>query len=332
MTNTFIMNNTNGKNPMTFSRNGGRNRASSVASRTPTGPPTYNSLNNTLIFAGDASIARMNGTLADSGATPANGPVFVPSPSPAFNGPAVDPTTCAIVTGKGGVGKALRAIYVEQNVQTGGLWAVVDMGTVAANKTNYWRAQIRFGGTITEEIAVKFAHFNLNNIPGGGQPQWSTHNANPYTATNQGKLTYWQFIESAYTDDVGTYPDGDDQGTQPVGPFMEDLFDGEWHEFVWAYKTHSVGVKDGLARMWIDGTKIIDVSQEAVGVTPEGGFKQWCNQAMVDSIHTNIGTDAYYGPWFGGTQSTLNTPDWHMELNVGDGDPNNLDTFAWWTD
>lgn len=294
--------------------------------------PAYNAVTDTLVYAADASSARFD-SVAASGASPVPaGPTFVPQPSPAYDGPAVGSST-TITTGKDGIGKALRITYPNSGSQQGGRWAVVNQGAIAAARTNTWRVQIRFGGTNTGEIAVKFGHLELDGVAGGSQPQWSTHNRLPYVATDQGKLQYWQFYDSAYTDDVGAYPTGDDQGTQPRGPYMEDLFDGAWHEFVFQYKSHaSAGVQDGFARLWCDGVQIIGVEAANVGVTPSGGYKQWCTQAQVDNMAEALGLGAYYGLFFGGTMSTTGQPEWFMELNLGDGDPENSDTFAWWTD
>ena len=38
--------------------------------------------------------------------------------------------------------------------------------------------------------------------------------------------------------------------------------------------------------MWVDGTKIVDVSAAAAGVTPSGGTKVWCTMAEVAQLDT----------------------------------------------
>lgn len=53
--------------------------------------------------------------------------------------------------------------------------------------------------------------------------------------------------------------------------------------------------------MWVDGTKIIDVCQTNVGVTPSGGGKPWCTQDTVDQIPVNDGFAGQYGLIFGET-------------------------------
>jgi hypothetical protein len=82
---------------------------------------------------------------------------------------------------------------------------------------------------------------------------------------------------------------------QPVGPYWETLNDGNWHRYTFLYRGATTfaggnppteGSRDGICRVWIDGTKIIDVSATAAGVTPAGGTKAWCSLADVDQIFT----------------------------------------------
>jgi hypothetical protein len=37
-------------------------------------------------------------------------------------------------------------------------------------------------------------------------------------------------------------------------------------------------------RVWIDGDKVVDASQESVGVTAPGAAAPWCSQDDVDAI------------------------------------------------
>src|SRR5262249_27430222 len=121
---------------------------------------------------------------------------------------------------------------------------------------------------------------------------WSTRYSNA-SGHDPTKSTFQQFFYGN---------ESNDQGQQPNGPYLEDLVnDGEWHRFTYALLGNTAaGSRDGFARMWIDGVKIIDVSQSAVGVTPPGGFKQWCDQQMVDWLRTDRGIDAFYLNFFGG--------------------------------
>lgn len=89
---------------------------------------------------------------------------------------------------------------------------------------------------------------------------------------------------------------------------------------------------DGCARIYLNGIKILDVSKAAVGVTPPGGDKPWCSQSLLASILTDTLPTNSYVLWFGGDHSS-NTPtyDTTMTVNIGDGDPTNVDTLTWFT-
>jgi len=105
-------------------------------------------------------------------------------------------------------------------------------------------------------------------------------------------------------------------GAQPVGPYPADLDDSTvWHRItlLWrpntTYANGGTSSRDGRAAAWIDGTKVVDVQQANVGVTPPGGTKVWCTQNDVDQITAyNI---AYIFPitYINGANSAFNW-DW----------------------
>jgi hypothetical protein len=68
--------------------------------------------------------------------------------------------------------------------------------------------------------------------------------------------------------------------------------------------------------MWIDGIKVIDISASAVGVTPPGGAKTWCE---VDDIDALAVANGILYVRFGSTQTTT-TPAWTYDI----------DDFVWW--
>ncbi len=70
---------------------------------------------------------------------------------------------------------------------------------------------------------------------------------------------------------------------QPVGPWWTDVNNGGWHTWtvLWLGPT-GLGTRDGVLRVWLDHTKIIDLEQATVNVTPPGGVKPWCLQNEVD--------------------------------------------------
>lgn len=77
---------------------------------------------------------------------------------------------------------------------------------------------------------------------------------------------------------------------QPVHPYWTDVNDGAWHRCTILYKANttyaypSPSSRDGIVRLYIDGTKVVDCSQSAVGITPTNGTKVWCTQDEVDQI------------------------------------------------
>ena len=92
----------------------------------------------------------------------------------------------------------------------------------------------------------------------------------------------------AFTLNDGLGRIGDAHGgyaAQPVGPYFDQVNDGHWHRLTigWWSPT-GAATRDGYVRAWLDGTKIIDLEQATVGVTPPGGTKPWCIQGEVDAI------------------------------------------------
>ena len=74
---------------------------------------------------------------------------------------------------------------------------------------------------------------------------------------------------------------------QPVGPYFKDYADGQWHRWTIYYKPNSAqGARDGVARLWIDGTLILRIESGACGVTPPGGWKPWCDVAELDALYS----------------------------------------------
>jgi len=107
------------------------------------------------------------------------------------------------------------------------------------------------------------------------------------------------------------------QGTQPVGPYFDELNDYQWHRFTYQYKPNSsLGARDAIARMWINGTKMIDVSISACGITPPLGEKVWCNVDDIDNLAT---ADGIRNMHWGATQTTSSIP-WTYDF----------DDVYWW--
>lgn len=108
--------------------------------------------------------------------------------------------------------------------------------------------------------------------------QWNTHDYLPGALPPVPvKSCLWEVYDTAET--AG-------QAHQPVEPWATDIFNsGTWHRFKHRFKPNSYhGARDGYAQMWIDGVKMIDISAAAVGVTPVGGWKTWCEWDDVDAL------------------------------------------------
>jgi hypothetical protein len=81
--------------------------------------------------------------------------------------------------------------------------------------------------------------------------------------------------------------DGGCNSSQPVGPFFKSYADGNWHRWTIYYQPNSAqGARDGMARLWIDGTVIIRIDKNSCGVTPSGGWKPWCDLSELDAIYS----------------------------------------------
>jgi len=160
----------------------------------------------------------------------------------------------------------------------------------------------------TDHLAHKWflAYHRKNAL---GRAEWDTHDHLPCTVDN--RLTYWHFYDNGVETTC--------QGQQPVGPdFNDNIADGQWHRFTYEYRPNTAaGSRDGFARMWVDGVKIMDVSQAAVGVIPPGGEKAWCAQDDVDNIAVN---DGIFNQFWGSVQTSYTSPVWTLDI----------DDFSWW--
>jgi hypothetical protein len=155
-------------------------------------------------------------------------------------------------------------------------------------------------------LAVKW--FEAWHNSGKDRVQWNTHDHLPCPTTG-GHNTWWQVYDQSRETNC--------QGNQPVSPFFDQVADGQWHRFTYQYRPNtSAGSRDGIARMWIDGVKIIDISAATIGVTPPGGLKPWCDAKDVDSLAVNDGISYLF---FGSTETTT-APAWTYDI----------DDLQWW--
>jgi hypothetical protein len=178
--------------------------------------------------------------------------------------------------------------------------------TLATHYLSYW-ARVSANGSVSRPLAVKWFEIWHQKTD---RMQWNTHDHLPWTGGSSTR-TYWQVYDQGHATSQ--------QAAQPVGPYFGDLAnDGQWHRFTYAYRPQSAsGARDGFARMWVDGTKVIDISAATINVTPPGGSKPWCLADDVDKIAVNDGIE--YARW--GSTQTTSSPAWTYDI----------DDFVWWS-
>src|SRR3989441_4743474 len=195
--------------------------------------------------------------------------------------------------GRGGTGKALRADYSLAPVNPAGgqnqrsinwllPWSISTAMSTYTPATAQVVVQFWFrfsaggtpynGGTKWVEYYVRGGAYRwqsgIDTYTGGG---WNPYVIAPPAAT-QGEV--FSFNNSGSPTDANGHVE---QAAQPVGPWISDINDGNWHRWTALLQaSSSPGAGDGMFRAWIDGTKIMDLSASAVGVTPPGGLKPWC--------------------------------------------------------
>ena len=190
----------------------------------------------------------------------------------------LDNSQQVITPGYGGTGQALREVYSGAN-QDSHTWDLINVPTMPDTTTHYFQywGRVTVSGSLGSTVlAFKwFMAFHRD----GNRIQWNTHDHLPCALQNGNVASYWQVYDTGGETTC--------QANQPVGPYPKDVFNGQWHRFTYEYKPNTApGSRDGIARMWIDGTKVIDISASAVGVTPAGGYKTWCNWDDLDALST----------------------------------------------
>jgi uncharacterized protein YjdB len=217
----------------------------------------------------------------------------------------VDSTT--LTTGRSGTGKALRLVYSGGYQDSHG-WTLRNGPVLPDTTTHFFSYYGRVtvaGAMPVDALPVKWfmAWHWANRI------QWATHDHVPCPVwPTTGQHTVWMVYDNGPTAC---------QGAQPLGPYPDDVFNGQWHRFTYQYRPNSVaGSRDGIARMWVDGIKVIDISASACGTTPPAGYKTWCDVADIDALDTH--GIAGYLEW--GSTLTKETPPFTIDI----------DDFVWW--
>jgi len=227
------------------------------------------------------------------------------------------PDNYAVITSaRGGTGKALRLVYTKGD------------GDRFIWKTNPENLSTWYGPANAAYVVQYWFRISKNGGPGGGPG---------YGATDKGMkwVEFWRVGMSARTQfsvTAGNATTGPlwhvnaasrgPVGYQPVGPYWNQLNNNQWHRVTYLYQpASSAGATDGIARMWIDGTKIVDVSAAAAGITPSGGTKVWCTLAEVAQLDTYQTGMINLGEYMNGRLGDGVT-DLPMALD--------FDDFLWW--
>jgi trimeric autotransporter adhesin len=278
------------------------NLPSTLTAPAPAGEPSYNSTTGAFIFQdsmdGYTSAHDMwLGHLANNPGIHFEQTDFGEDPD----------STLLISPGRGGSGKALRLVY-SGGYQDGHSWTLRNGPALPDTTTHffsYWGRVTVAGPMPFNGMPVKwFMAWHATN-----RVEWDTHDYSPcnvYPTT--GAHTFWQ-----------VYDNGPSacQGNQPIGPYPDDVFNGQWHRFTYQYRPNTTaGSRDGVARMWLDGIKVVDVSAAACGTTPPGGYKTWCGTDDIDALNT-AGIIGYL-QW--GSTLTKDTPPFTIDI----------DDFIWW--
>lgn len=281
----------------------------SVASASGAGEPVYNPATDTLIWS-DNMDAYVDATTM--GALPSGGPErWVPNPSPLMTSQPVDTVHNVVISpGHGGTGKALRLVY-DGAYQESHRWNSYQDPATSNTAEHVFQFWVRV--TLSQPLGSYPIYFKwFEAWHGNYRVQWNTHNAASAHGSLATHSTMWQFYDGSGSTTT--------QGDQPVGPYPIDVWDGQWHRITHAYHPHTSSAnKDGYVRMWVDGTKIIDVSQATVGVTPPGGQWAWSSQEDVDNIYTAV---AITNLLIGSSQTASSSQAFTMDV----------DDFLWWTD
>lgn len=175
----------------------------------------------------------------------------------------------SLVTGRGGSGKALRC-SIQTGEQATYAWlspqGPQDWGSYSSSAyivAQFW-FRISTGGSCAPG-GCKW--FELWYEDSNSRMQVGTDNGVDWSVSNDGRSV---------------------AAVQPNGPDLTDVDDNDWHRFTVAAKRNTTGTaagaggpysssRDGFVRVWVDGTKIIDLSASGVG----DGF---CTIAEVDEI------------------------------------------------
>jgi len=271
----------------------------------PSGEPVLN------VTVGDIPIFQTN---MDAYTSPAQMDAI---PGPSIHGfyDADYPNNYFVIGGRSAMGHAIRLVYLQGPDRL--LWKTNP-------ENNNWYAPANAA------IVLQYWFRISKNGGPGGSPGYGS------TAVGMKWVEFWRMGQSdrtqfgptagnATTGPLWSLHAGGSSlimGYQPVGPYWNQLNNNEWHRATYLLQPASApGATDGIARMWVDGTKIVDISAAAAGVTPPGGTKVWCTMAEVAQLDTYQTGLINLGEYMNG-RSGDGVTDLPMTLD--------FDDFAWW--
>jgi hypothetical protein len=198
------------------------------------------------------------------------------------SGPAPSASFLTGADARGGVGRSVRASYT-----------ATGQGQVVA-----WRSRPNGGSTTWGSYApasnavVMSIWFRVSAGGAGAPVGWKWFEWWEPTTGFRNQISPTQFSPNPFSGEFGWVLNMRNVNYNPavLRPPFSDVNDGAWHRFTVLFQTNtSAGARNGVVRVWVDGTKILDCSASAAGVTPAGATREWCSLDDVDGIPT-IGT------------------------------------------
>ena len=206
--------------------------------------------------------------------------------------------TYELITGRSGTGKALRGnVATSPSTSQGGIDWLSPWGGSGSS----------FQQDPTKSIVIQFwvrisPGGHVGPVGGKWLLLWVDNLGGP--ARDRIQFAWTGFNPVVWRPQDGPNTSGFYRTAQPVGPYANpNVNDGQWHRITHLFKPNSsttyqhvggtspaneiyngTSSRDGRIAMWVDGVKVMDVSQATVGVTPPGGTNPWCYQSDVDWI------------------------------------------------
>jgi hypothetical protein len=194
------------------------------------------------------------------------------------------PATVSLVSGRSGHGQALRITYPRQ-----------------ATRNAQSRHYVGTEGVSTPTGVSSFQEVWIRTSPGaspdGYSPKWIQHYhpAVPGSSANRIQISSFKFGAGSRSPSGLAGRDcwhvnslANSLACSRNAPRWRDINDGQWHRFTTEVRAHSArGARDGVARLWIDGLVVVDLSAAGVaaGRTNEAELSQLVYGVPITDIH-----------------------------------------------